>query len=921
MGSGPARESAGRMFAAVVVSMAALIYAIAVVVVAARAPEKGFLAFSGRRVVTVAAGGPADRAGLARGDVIVAVDGRPVTSTLDYVDRVLRRHAGDSVTLTVARDRVTRDLTIRFERSRTPWPALAATGLAALLLVLGLIARLGRPGEVAARRFWRTTVIYALVYAGALSWTHLIIHPLLAAVFFAVLFLAAPVAADFALVFPAGPAGSDRRLRLIAYAPAVVLFAGLVASLGLALHDLEQGAATDRGIEWAVRCVAGLLIHTVVNAVLGNAAQWRRGRRAGGTERGQAKWIRFGLVLSVMPALAAIPAAWSDLDWFLLVGYRPYVVAGAIVWFATNGLAVLRIRLADVDAIIQRSLVYAAASAAAIVVFLAVALALGALAEAALGGGGFVPEMVAAVAAAALFGPIRARVTRALDRRFFRDRLHYVAALGELSAAAARLREPPELAREVVDRAAAALRAHTAALYWAVQDPGSQPTDPAADLRANGHALQLLHGSGDGFPPTRAAGDASAPEGGIAVPIGDGGDGAGLLVCGPRRDGELYSRDDRDLLAAVAGQLAVAFANARAFGTIAELGRALEAQNREIRELRDRLEDENLYLRRRLAGDGEDGRLIGSSKAQRALVEQVERVAASQAVVLLIGESGTGKGLVARSIHATSPRSDAPFIHVDCGAIPAGVFESELFGHERGAFTGAVRMRRGHFELADGGTLFLDEIGELPRELQPKLLRALQERSFLRVGGSHPVSVDARIIAATNRRLDDMVARGEFREDLYYRLRVVEIEVPPLRQRKADIPELVDHVLPRLCRRNHRPRMTVSEAAMARLRGWSWPGNVRELENVLERAVVLAEGREIDADEIALPDAVPEVEELIAAVAVPEGAGHGEVMEAIEKTRLEAALRAAGGNQSSAARALGMARTTFINKLRRYGLL
>jgi transcriptional regulator with GAF, ATPase, and Fis domain len=885
----------GRRIAAVMVSIAALAYAIAVVVVAARAPDKGFLAFSGRQVVDVSPDGPAARAGLARGDVIVAIDGEPIRSALHYATRIRQARAGDTVTLTVERAGTAAPLpvAITLAEASTPWPALAATGLAALLLFLGLLARFGRPGDVAARRFFRTTVVYAMVYAGALSWVQLVDHPVLLGIFFLVMSVAASVAADFTLVFPEAAPGPRRRVRLVVFGPALVLCAGLAVSMIVALGDYRRGATTDRGLEWAVVCIAGLLVHVLVNAGLGLSAQVRRARRATGAARSQAKWLVFGFSLAMLPAVAAIPAAATDLDRFLLVGYRPYVVAGAILWFAANGLAVLRIGLADVDIIIQRSVVYALASAAAIVVFLAVALSLGALAERLVGQSAYVPEIVAAVAAAALFGPIRGRVTRALDRRFFRDRVHYVAALGDLSAAAARLREPPDLAREVVTRAVAALRARGGALYWG----GAR-----------------MHASGDGFP--EALGD--PPDGGIAVPIGDD---EGTLVVGPRLDGELYSSDDRDLLAAVAGQLAVAFANARAFGTIADLGRTLEAQNREIRDLRDRLEDENLYLRRRLAGAGDEDRIVGSSKAIATLVEQVERVAGSQAIALLTGESGTGKGLVARSIHATSARAAGPFIHVDCGAIPAGVFESELFGHERGAFTGAVRMRRGHFELADGGTLFLDEIGELPLELQPKLLRALQERSFLRVGGSAPVTVDVRIIAATNRKLEDRVARGEFREDLFYRLRVVEIEVPPLRARRGDIPALVDHVLPRLCRRNHRSPMTVTEAAMAKLRGWGWPGNVRELENVLERAVVLAEDRTIDADEISLPEAVPEVEELMTTLALPADAAHGDVMEAIEKQRLEAALRAAGGNQSSAARALGMARTTFINKLRRFGLL
>jgi transcriptional regulator with GAF, ATPase, and Fis domain len=395
----------------------------------------------------------------------------------------------------------------------------------------------------------------------------------------------------------------------------------------------------------------------------------------------------------------------------------------------------------------------------------------------------------------------------------------------------------------------------------------------------------------------------------------------GYLRLGPRKGGDLYSRRDRALLSALADQLGIAMANGRAYERIAQMSRVLAEQNREIRDLRDRLEDENRYLKGRL-GDHHRGEkvLTGSSKAIRELRKTLARVARSAAVVLLHGETGTGKSLVARALHEASPRAEGPFIHVDCGAIPGGVFESELFGHEKGAFTGAIRNRRGAFELADGGTLFLDEIGELPLELQPKLVRFFSERKLTRVGGTEEVEVDVRVVAATHRRLDEMVRKKEFREDLYYRLAVVEIDVPPLRARRGDVRELAQALLPRLCRRNHIRERRLTDAAMERLEAYGWPGNVRELMNVLERAAVLSEGTSIDADDLALSDKPPTADELGASSSVEDDAAHREVMEAIERDRLIAALKASGGNRSSAARTLGMPRTTLINKIRRYGL-
>ena len=867
----------------------ALAYALAVVGAAWRAPDKGFLAFTGHRVVHVDDGGPASRAGLAAGDVITHVDGAPIASTFDYADRVLTRRPGDTVAISVRRGGEREDLAIRFERAPPPWGAIAATVLATVLLVLGLIARIGRGADPAARLLYRTVVVYALVYVGALSWAHLVVHPLLAAVFAIGLFAAPPIALDLALSFAEPLDAGARRQRKAAYVSSVILSLGCLIALGVAIADYRAARVTDRALLWVVGFVTAQLVFVVAQAGVAVLAQVRALARATGPARAQLRWIVAGNIACGVPSLVAIPLAVADLDHFLLVGYRPIVVTIAVLWFLAYGLAVLRVRLADVDAVLRTSLGYAVTTGAAAAVYLAVVLAIGVAAERA-GGAGWWPHLAAGLAAAALFGPIRARVGAWIDRRFFRDRAHYVEALRQVSESIAVLREPEELAREVAERVVAAVRAESGSLR----------------LRDDRELAAGRDGASPVTPPIA--------ERGIVVTVGDPAAPLGWLVLGPRLSGDLYSTEDRDLLAALAGQLAVALANARAYGTIAAMSRSLEAQNVEIQGLRDRLEDENRYLRARVDAATEGAALVGESKAVRELVKTIERVAQSDASVLVLGESGTGKGLVARTLHALSPRAAGPFIHVDCGALAAGVFESELFGHERGAFTGAARLRHGHVELADGGTLFLDEIGELPLELQPKLLRVLETRSVVRVGGSAPVAVDVRFLAATHRRLTDMVAAGTFREDLFFRLHVVEVAVPPLRARRADLAALCDALIPRVARRCGRAPRPLSADALARLGAYGWPGNVRELENVLERALVLGDADTIAADELELPDrpAVPDD--------VDADAGHGEVMEEIEKKRLVAALRAAGGNQSSAARALGLPRTTFINKLRRYGL-
>ena len=276
--------------------------------------------------------------------------------------------------------------------------------------------------------------------------------------------------------------------------------------------------------------------------------------------------------------------------------------------------------------------------------------------------------------------------------------------------------------------------------------------------------------------------------------------------------------------------------------------RALREALAEVQRLRDRLQAENSYLQEEIRAQHDFERLIGGSAPWRRLIEDVEAVAASESTVLIVGETGTGKELIARALHARSPRRARPLVKVNCGAISAGLVESELFGHAKGAFTGALHNRVGRFELADGGTLFLDEVGELPVETQVKLLRALQEYEFEPVGGNQTMRVNVRVIAATNRNLEQAIADGRFRADLYYRLNVVPLRVPTLRERRPDIDLLAMHFLQRCAKKAGKNVRGISTATLAGLRRYDWPGNVRELENVIERGVVLSSGPTLELD-------------------------------------------------------------------------
>jgi transcriptional regulator with PAS, ATPase and Fis domain len=306
--------------------------------------------------------------------------------------------------------------------------------------------------------------------------------------------------------------------------------------------------------------------------------------------------------------------------------------------------------------------------------------------------------------------------------------------------------------------------------------------------------------------------------------------------------------------------------------------------------------------------------IIGSSEKMKEVLDLAGRVAVSDASLMITGESGTGKELLARGVHFNSRRAEGPFVAVNCAAIPEALIESELFGHVRGAFTGAVKDKEGKFELADGGTLFLDEIGDLRIDMQAKILRALQEREVDRVGGGRPVSVDVRVIAATNKDIERAVKEGAFREDLYYRLNVITLFIPPLRERKEDIPLLISHFLKKF---NKDFDVRVDSGALSVLMAYGWPGNVRELENVIERASVLKRGALVTRDELPekLKKEKPGVEDII--LNLPE---QGISLEDLEKNLIVKALDKHRGNQTRAAEYLGITRPTLIYRMEKFGL-
>ncbi len=337
-----------------------------------------------------------------------------------------------------------------------------------------------------------------------------------------------------------------------------------------------------------------------------------------------------------------------------------------------------------------------------------------------------------------------------------------------------------------------------------------------------------------------------------------------------------------------------------------------------------RLLAENLYLRQQLRGKYKFDRIIGNSSAMQQVFNRMERIVHTDSTILILGESGTGKELVAKAIHYNGARKDKPFIVINCGAIPSELLESELFGHIRGAFTGAVADKPGKFELANNGTIFLDEIGTMPIHLQMKLLRVLQEHEVERIGSGKKLKLNVRVISATNADLEEEVKQGNFREDLYYRLNVIPIHLPPIRDRREDIPLLVRHFLQKSCREINRPLMTITPGAMQSLQNYDWPGNVREMENVVERTVALTIGDVIESRDLPPNIIAKELEDASKGFSAPkipeEGINMAAAVEAIERAMIIEAMGMAHGVKARAAALLSINRTTLVEKIKRLGL-
>ncbi len=906
---------------------AVLTYALAVLYASWYCADLGFHTVHGeRQVVSVRDGSPMGQAGLQGGDVIVGINGKVPQSTVERAQALWGMQPGQRLTLLIERGAVRKEISATLSRT-VPTASAAAFVLGVLLLGLGLFADRGRVAGHP-QVFFRATLIYGVFLVGCFAFEVINHHWFLYVPWMVAVNLAGPVTCHQMLQFPLGPTELRRRVFALLYVPPLavawaVVFNHLVFLFGMPLRlhaTLQLLGAISIGSLAALYMAIGAL------------SRWKRLRENPDFDRTAAQWLRVGAVTMALPLCVGVAIALLEPTRFATTLYKPVVAVTICGGVLTVVLAMSRVPFGSLDILWRRSSGYVLATGIAVILYFATVTIFGG-AVSFFSGGDFRSALAATLVAAILFGPIRVRLQRFVDQRFDRDRARARRLLREAAEEAATTLDVQVLEDQLVTRVKKAVSARAAILYLAVPNHTSwrraaeTGDHPFPALLTGGPLLQHI------IAALRQRSTRLLLDGTVVIPIAVSEvEPAALLVVPDPDNG--FDDEAKELLHTAGVNFAAAFVNARAHGRMSSLHTRLK---REV-ELAEQRRLEIARLKERL--DGENKSVLGSivSRTGRAPVigqglkqtfELVHKVAMVESSVLVRGETGVGKELIARAVHAASARRDRPFVVVDCGAISPGLFESILFGHVKGAFTGAIKDTVGAFRAAHGGTIFLDEIGELPEDLQPKLLRVLQEREIQPVGGSETEAVDVRVIAGTNRDLAAEVEAGNFREDLLYRVRVVEIVVPPLRERLSDIEPLAEQFLAHAAERTGRAPKALAPDALGALLEYDWPGNVRELEHTLEAALVYSEGEEIRATDLPIFDRLFQQRgrsKINARVALgSEGgaprAGLRQALEGLERERLLQALAEHDNNKTRTADALGISRGALLRRLKRYGLM
>ncbi|GBD37528.1 Transcriptional regulatory protein ZraR [bacterium HR36] len=849
-----------------------------------------------------------------------------------------------------------------------------------------------RPQDDAVRRFYLLCVVTIGAFMGGYHWYRIASSPPLVVVFMVCAALLPVVSLHFYLVFPRRKAWLERWPRLVLgllYGLPVALVLTKLATYLLLVWTYRFGTMPDKAVR--VQMILGWLMAEIYASVFVSAALflgcvaslahsfWQS--QPGTRERKQLQWILAGATVALALVAYTVVLAVTNAEQFSLGGATWPMFLASLCFTVAYGISISRYGMMEVGQVFHWGLATFVLSALAGLVYtglvFVVTLMIGTRVESHSPFRQAVLVSLTAWLLLVVMDVVRWRFRQAIHVRLHREKSQLDRTLRRMSQAVRQLVDVPTLCRQLLQVLVEALDARRAALYLRDQDAYClavkhgdwQPVEKIALdaelIQAAEQTCPLAVPWGPFRVLTAAQRQLEQWQTQLAVPLTH--EGAVMAVVLVARAEPFYDAEEGHLLRAFAQMAALALHSAQTHERIETLNRELQRkvekiseQQRRIHALQNQLlrqaesaqvqhSDREAESRRedapvvQFAGQAAPPILVGSSPRIQELNDLIRKVAASPAAVLIRGESGTGKELVARALHELSPRCQKPFVKVHCAALSPTLLESELFGHVKGAFTGAHRDKVGRFELADGGTLFLDEIGDISLEVQIKLLRVLQEMTFERVGSSEPIRVDVRVVAATHQDLERLMREGRFREDLFYRLNVITIRTPPLREHREDIYELALHFLRMYNARCHKTITHIDDEVLELFKAYDWPGNVRELEHVIERAVVLADGptltvRELPpelvfAAESALTNASSSAAGLLPASTEEDDStprrcyatlSHAEwrTLQAVqERERLLRALHLAGGNKSRAARLLRMPRSTFLSKLEKYGLL
>src|SRR5512135_545336 len=923
------------------------------------------------------------------GDTLLAIGGTTLTNYTDYIKvlRNLSREVGRSVEVRW-RDHQTKQIRAAEALVGRRPPSTYIWSLVWFLqemVIFAIGARVfwKRPHDDSARIFFWLCIVTVGAYMGGYHWTEIVIEPLLIYLFAAFAVFVPVESLHFYLVFPRlNPVLVNYRrgvlgaLYGIPSAYLLGLWTFMLRSRWLGSH------AGGEQVRSALRLVRALALGYVALAavifglcILCLVASFRSARTR--AERNQVQWILLASLIASLLIAYLLRQTWFDPATLGRDSAAWPMFGVSLLFTLAYALSITRYKLMQVEEIINRSVFYLVFSVTAGLLYSGVLLVSGmAIGEQFLSSNqtsrGAMVAGLTVIVILILSEVARERFQRAIDRRFHREKYKFDQAMRKMRVAVGSLVDRATLGRRLLEAAAEVLRLEWGAVYLGEAEGGPLrlvachgpspdeqalgPDNPLVERLRQSSAIRVPHAVAAPAGSDPATDAMIALGGEVANALEADGDLAGLLVLGPKRSGMPYEDEEIAFLGALSSVAALTLHSAGIQQTLESLNHELRDKVEKIAEQQKRI----LLLQHQLMdyGEGETPprpalsadpeifeQIKGSSPAVRRMIAVARKVAASPSAVLIRGESGTGKGLLAAAIHAASPRAARSFVKVHCAALSQGLLESELFGHVKGAFTGADRDRIGRFEQANNGTLFLDEIGDINLEVQTKLLRVLQEMSFERVGSSQPVTVDVRIVAATHQDLEALIRAGRFREDLYYRLNVIPLRTPALRERKEDIFELAVHFLREHARRSGKPATHMDDEAVEALIAYDWPGNIRELENVIEQAVVLADGPALTRADLPAELRHPGRRRLRARAGAPIAAagagtrsrpattaspwgeppaeiddrGDAEVI-AFERQRLLDALDEARGNKSEAARLLGMPRSTLCSKLKKHEL-